>query len=47
MALCRYEVHSKSFEPQYIGTKIFIVYMSVTGTYLVYSSKHILEVTLL
>jgi len=38
-------VHSKSFEPQYIKQKFFIVYISVKGTYLVYSCKHILEVT--
>jgi len=40
-------VHSKSFEPQYIKQNFFIVYISVTGTYLVYSRKQILEMTLL
>jgi len=38
---CKYEGHSKSSEPQYIGQKIFIVYISVKGTYLAYSCQQI------
>jgi len=37
--------HSKSFEPQYIKQKIFIICMSVKGTYLVYSCEQIVQVT--
>jgi len=45
MTLFKYDVHSKSFEPQYIGPKFFIVYISVKGTYLAYSCEQIVELT--
>jgi len=38
-------VHSKNFEPQYIGQDFFTVYISVKGSYLAYSCKQIVEVT--
>jgi len=41
----KYEEHSKSFEPQYIGPNSFIVYISVKGRYLAYSCEQIAEVT--
>ena len=36
---CKYEGHSESFEPQYIGQDFFIVYISVKGTYFAYLWK--------
>jgi len=37
--------HSKSFEPQYIKQKFFIIYISVKGTCLAYSCEQIVQVT--
>jgi len=42
---CKYDGYSKSFEPQYIGQKFFIVYISVKGSYPAYSCEQIAEVT--
>jgi len=44
MTSCKYWVHSKSFEPQYIEQNFFIVCISVKGTYLAYSCEQIVEV---
>jgi len=44
MTSCKYDEHSKSFEPQYIEPKFFIVYISVKGTYLAFSCEQIVEV---
>jgi len=47
MTSCKYEGHSTlSSEPQYIQQNFFNVYISVKGTYLVYSCEQTVEVTL-